>query len=1341
MSASQDEFPPPHHLHIISQITNPTNSYIVSPSSCHSQKGDMTIWGYELEHYFGPIYRYPIWEVIQNRMVLYQLQQRYSGQIKFLPPELVEVIVAREREEARTTIAMALQIDSLCKFNKMTDAKKKVWMPSNLGLVEMTNPRRCKVYLDSNSLKDTCIQHRWASQRLMKVHQSHKSVRDSWSSCPQLDHEDLEQIDEYDLEEMDLKWQVAMISMRMKKVLQERLEEDAWNSRITCDVRRTGQKCGILRLLLSLCDTEHIEIKGIFQGLKKVAALLVASSKRTTLTQPSESKSQSNEIDTCESNISTETSELVSELVINESNVECQPKVWSDAPIIEEYESDSEDEYVSIPTKQQETPSFAKQQVKTPRENVKSHYTHSQKPKVDKKDLGYGFTVRACFVCGSLNHLIRDCDFHEKRMARKAELNNGWNNVQRVNKQNQFVPSAVLTRTGKIPVSTARASSTKNFSTARQSFNRQTILTSTAMKVNTVKPIVNRVRPANVFHKTHSPSSRPFKKTTVLRTDFSKQKVNTAKDYPHRALKNKGIVDSGCSRHMTGNKAYLAEFQDFNGGPVAFGGSKGYITGKGKIKTGKLDFEDVCFVKELQHFNLFSVSQICDKKNKVLFTDSECLVLSPEFKLPDENQVLLKIPRQNNMYSFNLENIVPSGGLACLIAKATTDESNKWHRRLGHVNFKNLNKLVKGNLVRGLPSKLFQNDHTCVACQKGKQHKASCKAKSVSSISHSLQLLHMDLFGPTSVRSLNHKTYCLVITDDFSRFSWVFFLRTKDETSGILKDFIRQIENQLNQKVKTIRSDNGTEFKNKDVIEFCGSKGIKREYSNARTPQQNGVAERKNRTLIEAARTMLADSFLPNTFWAEAVSTACYVLNRVLVTKPHNKTPYELLTGKIPIISYIRPFGCHVTILNTIDHLGKFAGKSDEGFLVGYSLQSKAFRVYNLETKRVEENLHITFLENKPNVAGKGPTWLFDLDYLTDSMNYHPVRSENQANLHAGQQEANQNAVLFPTSRIHSSHPTALILGDPTSAVQTRSKLNHSSRAHAFVSYVQKQRRNNHKDFQHCLFACFLSQNEPKKISEALEDGVRMAIENELQMGSSLSSWITVKQKADGIFISETRFRSTPKSSHLSASREFLGKSKQEVVNFWHGDSFLAMQKQTIVLHSTTEAISILVVNDGDAFPEHNMVAYLEKSEGNAEFHEIIDFLKQSSIHHALTIALYMTRKKLVLTDPILETDGFLSVSTDRQVEGTDEQMKELEEQIESTDGQKKEIDFLLRGFKTRKIAIYNRRKSKVPHDTIAAQRKNPGLTRSRPSRTDHQPEATEKSNDDLLEACRNSSI
>ncbi|GJT71738.1 hypothetical protein Tco_1031024 [Tanacetum coccineum] len=323
----------------------------------------------------------------------------------------------------------------------------------------------------------------------------------------------------------------------------------------------------------------------------------------------------------------------------------------------------------------------------------------------EKLGLGYGFTKKACFVCGSFSHLIRDCDFHEKRMAKQAELNNRmskgsgqreirpvWNNVQRVNHQNQFVPKAVLTRTGKIQVNTtrtsgtntvntARTSSTNTVNTARHNFNRQAVPTNAARKVNPDKPIVNNARPKAGFHKTLSPFIKPFNRTTALRTNFSYQKVNTAEVnavsavggkretavkpsagcnwrhkihywnkvskynggsssrnyYPQRALQNKGIVDSGCFRHMTRNKAYLAEYQDFNGGPVAFGGSKGYITGKGKIKTGKLDFEDVYFVKELHHFNLFSVSQMCDKKNKVLFTDTECLVLSPKFKLPDKN--------------------------------------------------------------------------------------------------------------------------------------------------------------------------------------------------------------------------------------------------------------------------------------------------------------------------------------------------------------------------------------------------------------------------------------------------------------------------------------------------------------------------------------------------------------------------------------------------------------------------------------------------------------------------------------------------------------------------------
>ncbi|GJS55823.1 putative ribonuclease H-like domain-containing protein [Tanacetum coccineum] len=463
---------------------------------------------------------------------------------------------------------------------------------------------------------------------------------------------------------------------------------------------------------------------------------------------------------------------------------------------------------------------------------------------------------------------------------------------------------------------------------------------------------------------------------------------------------DKGFVDSGCSRHMTGNIAYLSDFKQFDGGYVAFGGGAygGKISGKGTLKTDNLDFEDVYFVNELK-FNLFSVSQMCDKKNYVLFTDTECLVLSPNFKLPDENQILLKIPRKDNMYSFDMKNIVPKESLTCLVAKATLDESMLWHRRLGHINFKNINKLVKDNLVRGLPTKRFENDQTCVACLKGKQHRASCKSKVLNPITKPLFMLHMDLFGPTFVSSLMHKKYCLVVTDDYSRFTWVFFLTTKDETSEILKRFIKEIENLVDKKVKIIRSDNGTEFKNKVMDDFCREKCIKREYSVARTPQQNGVTKRRNRTLIEAARIMLADSKLPTTFWAEAVSTACYVQNRVLVVKPHNKTPYELFRGFKPALSFMRPFGCHVTILNTLDSLGKFDGKSDEGFFVGYSLSSKAFRVYNTRTKRVEENLHIGFLENKPMIEGTGPKWLFDIDSLTQSMNYVPVTAGTVSNI------------------------------------------------------------------------------------------------------------------------------------------------------------------------------------------------------------------------------------------------------------------------------------------------------------------------------------------------------
>ena len=242
----------------------------------------------------------------------------------------------------------------------------------------------------------------------------------------------------------------------------------------------------------------------------------------------------------------------------------------------------------------------------------------------------------------------------------------------------------------------------------------------------------------------------------------------------------------------------------------------------------------------------------------------------------------------------------------------------------------------------------------------------------------------MDLFGPVSVPSIGRKRYCLVIIDDYSRYTWVYFLRTKDETTELVKGCVTMIENKLGKRVKIMRSDNGTEFKNGVMNEFCISKGIIQQFSAPRTPEQNGVAERRNRTLIESARTMLADANLPVTFWAEAINTACYVQNRVLINKRHNKTPYEIFNNRKPYIKFFKPFGCKCFLLNTRDYLNKFQTKSLDCFFVGYSTHSKAYRVYVKDHMSVIESSDIIFNENQFNTVD-GATWLFDHEKLIKS--------------------------------------------------------------------------------------------------------------------------------------------------------------------------------------------------------------------------------------------------------------------------------------------------------------------------------------------------------------------
>ena len=320
------------------------------------------------------------------------------------------------------------------------------------------------------------------------------------------------------------------------------------------------------------------------------------------------------------------------------------------------------------------------------------------------------------------------------------------------------------------------------------------------------------------------------------------------------------VLDSGCSGHMTGNKALLSDYEEKAGPKVSYGdGNIGQILGYGNINLGSVIITNVALVPGLKH-DLLSVSQICDRGFHVDFHSDYCEVISKSTR-----KVVLVRYRRNNIYEAGL--ITDSGGKSvCLSTRMSNEESWKWHKKLSHLNLNNINELIRKKLVRGLPDLLLNMDGLCDSCQKAKQRKSSFKSKSESSISEPYHLLHVDLFGPVNIMSLGRMKYAMVIVDEYTRYTWVYFLTKKDETAQTLIEHVKLLDKGSKDKVKVIRSDNGTEFKNATMEEFCKERGLKQEFSAPGTPQQNGVVERKNRTLIEAARIMLDEAKLPTYF-------------------------------------------------------------------------------------------------------------------------------------------------------------------------------------------------------------------------------------------------------------------------------------------------------------------------------------------------------------------------------------------------------------------------------------------------------------------------------------------
>nr|GEX32450.1 retrovirus-related Pol polyprotein from transposon TNT 1-94 [Tanacetum cinerariifolium] len=533
--------------------------------------------------------------------------------------------------KARGTLLIALSDKHQLKFNTHKDAKslmEAIDKSTNESVSVVTGvsaaSTKVLVFALSNvdKLSDTVIYSFFTSQ----------------SNSPQLDNEDLKQIDDDDLEEMDLKWQMAMLTMRARRFLWRTRRNLGTNgttsigfdmSKVECyNCHRIGhfaKECSVMVLVAmigAIRQKKNQQTMPSWHSPPQVLPVLIMRDNALVeLRKKFEKAEQERDELGYDNQVFTSTVFNCDELISSESDVSMPTSPVRDrpsTPIIEDWVSDSEDDCKSEPMPTWKAPSFIQtsKHVKNPRTSVKP-VEHPTPAENLRKDI-------------------------PKRV----------------------VPTTVLTRSRLVPLTAARP----------------VTVVVPQTKVQHQRPTKHGV------NKAHSPIRRPIN----LRPSPKNRN-------PQHGLKEKEVIDSGCSRHMTGNISYLSNFEEINGGYVAFGGNPkgGKITSKGKIRTGKLDFDDVYFVKELK-FNLFSVSQICDKKNNVLFIDTECIVLSSDFKLPDENHVLLRVLRENNMYNVNLKNIVPSGDLTCLFAKATLDESNLWHRRLGHINFKTMNKLVKG---------------------------------------------------------------------------------------------------------------------------------------------------------------------------------------------------------------------------------------------------------------------------------------------------------------------------------------------------------------------------------------------------------------------------------------------------------------------------------------------------------------------------------------------------------------------------------------------------------------------------------------------------------------------
>nr|GEU57900.1 hypothetical protein [Tanacetum cinerariifolium] len=636
------------------------------------------------------------------------------------------------------------------------------------------------------------------------------------------------------------------------------------------------------------------------------------------------------------------------------------------------------------------------------------------------------------------------------------------------------------------------------------------------------------------------------------------------------------IVDSGCSKHMTGNLNLLTNFvEKFLG---------------------------------LNH-NLFSLCQFCDADLEVAFRKSTCYI--SHLKGND----LLTGSRGIDLYSITLQD-TSSPNLICLMAKATSSQAWLWHRHLSHLNFDTINLLSKNDIVIRL-LKLKFIKHLYSFCELGKAKRKSFQTKTTPSSKRRLQLLHMDLCGPMRVKSINGKKYVLVIVDDYSRYTCTHFLRSKDEAPEVLINFLRLVQPGLHAQVRIVRTDKGTEFLNKTLHAYFASEGINHQTSVARTPKQNGVVKRRNRTLVEAARTMLSAAKVPLFFWVEAIATACFTQNRSLVIPRHEKTPYHIINDHKPSVKFFYIFCSFCYIIGDGENLDKMKEKGNACICVGYSTQSRAYRVINKRTRVIMETIHANF-DELPQMASdhvsSDPVPQCQRTALEhDSLSPDPQSQENvpiaagtvttsneldllfnptQAPTVTSTENINQAETITENAQVEDDEFINIFCTPVQDRGEPLSRRVDSSNMHTFYqrhpsehrwmkdhpleqvirnpSQSVRTRRQQESDGEMCMFALTMSRTEPKNIKEAMADSAWIeSMQEELHQFDRLDVWELVDRPLCKNAINMKWLWKNKHSDHVGCldSR----KSTSSGIQFLGGDKalmYLAASRPDIV-HAT----------------------------------------------------------------------------------------------------------------------------------------------------------------------------